>query len=518
MQRNMLIIMVLSSVTFAHAQDSLSIQKTDTAITGQQSSENNIRYLQFRKSMYQANANFKVDKLNYEPEITISEYTENELTSNWFINAAGGASSFLGNPLGCEDLFGRIRPILHLSIGKWFSPTVGGRVAFQGFDLKNHLIVRQDYYHIHTDFLLNITNISRKNRKKETKWQFIPFAGTGIIHNNATHRHAFTLNYGILNHLPLSKRLSLSLEIGGLTTFGDFDGAGNGNKFNDHLFHLSAGISITLGSKGWNLQRNSINDLFSQNYSLSEANKQLEKENGQKSQIIAQMHKILEIEGLLSRLQDEMIKSSLALHDTSDSANNLSYYPKNDYSGLNSLRQRLSTAINAIEKNSCDSTVNHNFLFKNIKSQYPTTNNDTLTGLQDSLSYTSLNRTQHSTQDYITDIMNTNTCIGSAILFFFHIGTSTLTDSSQLANIDEIARICKKYDLLLEVTGYADSATGNTMDNSILSNQRAHYIASELKKRNISEQAIKLSGKGGVNTYSPDKVNRCVKIEIHLKH
>ena len=142
MQRNMLIIMVLSSVTFAHAQDSLSIQKTDTAINGQQSSENNIRYLQFRKSMYQANANFKVDKLNYEPEITISEYTENELTSNWFINAAGGASSFLGNPLGCEDLFGRIRPILHLSIGKWFSPTVGGRVAFQGFDLKNHLIVR----------------------------------------------------------------------------------------------------------------------------------------------------------------------------------------------------------------------------------------------------------------------------------------------------------------------------------------------------------------------------------------
>ena len=93
-----------------------------------------------------------------------------------------------------------------------------------------------------------------------------------------------------------------------------------------------------------------------------------------------------------------------------------------------------------------------------------------------------------------------------------------MTDSSQLANIDEIARICKKYDLLLEVTGYADSATGNTMDNSILSNQRAHYIASELKKRNISEQAIKLSGKGGVNTYSPDKVNRCVKIEIHLKH
>ena len=226
MQRNMLIGILLSSAIFVHAQDSLSIQKPDNDISDKQTSENNIKYVHFRKSMYGTRNNSENLKFIQEPELIINEYTANELTSNWFVNAAGGVSSFLGTPLGCEDLFGRICPVFHLSVGKWFSPTVGGRIAFQGFNLKNHLIEQQDYYHLHADFLWNVTKLFRKNEQEEARWQFIPFAGTGIIQNSATHQHPFTLNYGILNHLRLNDRLSLSLELGGLTTFGNFDGAG----------------------------------------------------------------------------------------------------------------------------------------------------------------------------------------------------------------------------------------------------------------------------------------------------
>lgn len=519
MQRNILIGILLSSVTFAHAQDSLSIQKPNNATSNKQTSENNIRYIHFQKSMYGTRNSSGNLELIQEPELIINEYTANELTSNWFVNAAGGVSSFLGTPLGCEDLFGRIRPVIHLSIGKWFSPTVGGRIAFQGFNLKNHLIEQQDYYHLHADFLWNVTNLFQKDRQKEVRWQFIPFVGTGIIQNNATHQHPFTLNYGILNHLHLNKDLSLSLELGGLSTFGNFDGAGKGNKLSDHLFHLSAGISITIGNKGWNSQQKRVNDLLMLNNDLSEINRLLEKENEQNCQIMAQMRKIIEIEGLLSHLQDQLAKSSLSLSNDSISENDLIYYPKNDYSGLNSLRERLSaTDQNPNKKSQNDISDTENLLFENENSQCPAISNDTLVFMQDSLSNVLFsNNMPEGYRNYITDMMNQKVCIGSPILFFFHIGTSTLTDSSQLANIDEIVKICKKYDLLLKVTGYADNATGNAENNSILSNQRAHYIASELKKRNISEKAIKLTGKGGVNTYSPDKVNRCVKIEIYLK-
>ena len=31
-------------------------------------------------------------------------------TSNWFLQASVGTTAFLGTPLGCNDLFGRMRP------------------------------------------------------------------------------------------------------------------------------------------------------------------------------------------------------------------------------------------------------------------------------------------------------------------------------------------------------------------------------------------------------------------------
>ena len=50
---------------------------------------------------------------------------------NWFVGISGGASAFAGTPLGCEDLFGRIKPTLHLQVGKWFTPAIGTRVSFR---------------------------------------------------------------------------------------------------------------------------------------------------------------------------------------------------------------------------------------------------------------------------------------------------------------------------------------------------------------------------------------------------
>ena len=38
-------------------------------------------------------------------------------TDNWFVQAAGGTTVFLGKPLGCNDLFGRMKPAFSVSIG-----------------------------------------------------------------------------------------------------------------------------------------------------------------------------------------------------------------------------------------------------------------------------------------------------------------------------------------------------------------------------------------------------------------
>lgn len=38
-------------------------------------------------------------------------------TGNWFVSIAGGTSAFLGTPLGCEDLFGRLKPSYSFAVG-----------------------------------------------------------------------------------------------------------------------------------------------------------------------------------------------------------------------------------------------------------------------------------------------------------------------------------------------------------------------------------------------------------------
>lgn len=508
MRRNILFVILMLSTAFAYAQDSLSVQKATTTIPEAKNSENNIRYITFQKSVYNRNIDILSD-IEKDIDYT-SKDNPNELASNWFINLAGGIGAFIGEPLGCEDLFGRTRPLFHLSVGKWFSPTSGGRIAFQGFNLKNHVIEQQDYYHVHADFLLNVSNLFMKN-KAEPRWQFIPFVGTGIIQNNTTHKHPFSLNYGILNHIKLHDRLSLSLELGGLTTFGDFDGAGKENKFADHLFHLSVGFNITLGKKGF-----SQTSRIYPNIDYDKL-RQLERKNELNNKTLDQIRKILEIEGLLTCIQDELEKSGLSLSaDSSSIINDLDlYYPKNDYSGLNSLKKRLSTLLQQHDKAN-ERNDNINNFADNEESKLFTANTDTLFNT-DSISNFSPENLQSNYQAYINQLLNQKECIGSPILFFFHIGTTSLTDSSQLANIDEIVRICKKYNLYLKVTGYADSATGNTTVNSVLSNQRAEYITDELTKRGIPNNSIIIKSKGGVNTYSPDEVNRCTKIEIYFK-
>lgn len=182
-------------------------------------------------------------------------------------------------------------------------------------------------------------------------------------------------------------------------------------------------------------------------------------------------------------------------------ANNISYYPVNSYSGLNSLRNRLSTTTSEQSDNDELSTSETDSLIngENLSANHPT------------------KEIELNNRSYLNILTSQKACVGAPILFFFHISTSILTDDSQLANLDEIAKLCKKYNLHLKVTGFADCNTGNATDNAKLSSQRAEYISTELIKRGITKKSITLESKGGVDIYSPDKVNRCTKIEIYLK-
>ena len=52
-----------------------------------------------------------------EPTLLPNEVAYSNWKSNWFFNVSGGTSAFIGSPLGCEDLFGRMKPTLAISAG-----------------------------------------------------------------------------------------------------------------------------------------------------------------------------------------------------------------------------------------------------------------------------------------------------------------------------------------------------------------------------------------------------------------
>ena len=220
--------------------------------------------------------------------------------SNWFLSVKGGVSAFVGKPVGHGDLFDREKPLLNVSAGKWFTAYVGGRLAFQGLQLKDANMVACNYQNLHVDFLYNLTGHSDGMQK----WDIIPYAGCGLIHNSHNGQKPFAISYGLIGRYRLTDRLHLSGEIGNTTTWQNFDGQGASNKLGDHLLQASIGLSVTIGKVGWKKSR--VHEV-----DLNQVNRYYDSWQNQNK-------------------------------GAAPSAQSTAAHERNNYSGLNSLRKRLA--------------------------------------------------------------------------------------------------------------------------------------------------------------------------------
>ena len=409
--------------------------------------------------------------------------------SNWFVGVSGGTSTFIGKPFGTGNLFDRVKPSLALSAGKWFTPEIGGRLSFQGFQFKDADKSLRDYKMVHADFLWNVASCFATDHATAKRWGFIPYAGCGIIHNEDNGKSPFVIYYGVMAQYHFTNRLAVNMELGGATTFRDFDGKGVSNKFGDNLFTFSAGLTFNIGKVGWKkvvdaapyINQNKwladyTNDLLARNQKLNKA-------HTEDAITIAEMRKILEIEGLLKAYADRLTYYA----DSTECRT----YPKNDYSGLNSLRARLAHKDwNGKGKPVSDGrSLEYSF------------------HVSDSVSWSK----------YVADMASGSKCIGSPMLFLFKIGTTQLVDASQMVNLDEIARVAKAYHLKISVVGAADNATGTDEVNSPLSKSRADYIMQQFVARGIDKSMIISKSKGGIDKYSPIAANRHAAVRLFVR-
>lgn len=410
-------------------------------------------------------------------------------TDNWFVQVAGGTTVFLGKPLGCNDLFGRMKPAFSVSLGKWFTPSVGGRLNYGGMQFNDCNNSSQDFQYLRADFMWNVLgNFYNDDVHTLARWSVIPYVGVGMMHNKENAQKPFAISYGIQGQYHLSPRIAITAEIGNMTTMQDFDGYGKSDRLGDHLLSASLGLSVRIGKTGWKRVIDARPYIVQNEWlsayaaSLSDSNSRYHAQHDRDRQTMEQLRKILAIEGLLDKY------GYLFSDDVTSCVTN--GYPRNDYSGLNSLRARMRNKkgdgqkAKVVESTSCIEKCD--------------------------------NDTGEAEDDYLSLIQTRKVCIGAPIYFFFELATDRLLNKSQLVNLDEVARIAKKYGLKVKVIGAADSATGSETINDNLSRSRARFIAEELMKRGMESGTISQIFDGGIDDYSPNEANRHTRILLYL--
>ena len=385
--------------------------------------------------------------------------------SNWFIGAQGGASVYVGKPLGCADAFDRISPNVHVYAGKWFSPAIGGRINYQGFKIKGCHLGEMSIMNVHADLLYNIMSY-RYNETKDLRFDLIPYAGCGLIHNSDLYRSDFSINYGVQAKYHLTDRLHLTAELSGLTTFQQFDGHGTYDRLGDHKFDISLGLSVNIGKVGFRKA---------------------------KAQPVAY----------------EVAYSPFYVYESPDQHRQ----PVNDYSGLNSLRARLAEAELTAYNNANTQT-------DSSLSAVCHCGDSASCQCSDCPGECAADGDcgQHHTKNESTRqaLVNGSDTLGLTIPYicYFKIKSHDLTDSRQLDYLSEIVKLAKERDMAIRVIGAADSATGTANLNQRLSEDRADYISDQLMALGMSSDHIELQALGGIEEFTPIANNRYCKIQL----
>ena len=156
-------------------------------------------------------------------------YETNRFGDNWFIGAGGGINILLN-----EGYDIRISPSIDANLGKWFTPAVGMRIGYQGFQTgawsdqatalapvldteQGQYLTKLGYMYFHGDFLWNMSDAL--GGYKETRfWNLVPYAHVGFFRtyglDNSTYaNNEIAAGAGLLHNLRLVERLDLVIDM-----------------------------------------------------------------------------------------------------------------------------------------------------------------------------------------------------------------------------------------------------------------------------------------------------------------
>ena len=174
-------------------------------------------------------------------EIVRGPYLTNGFGDNWFIGVGGGINLYIN-----EGYKPAIAPSIDANVGKWFTPSVGMRIGYQGINSrvwsdfptvlgpdmdpeKQLYAQRFGYMYIHGDFLWNFSN-AVSGYKQTRFWDFVPYLHAGYYRAYGLNGVDFADNEiatgaGLLHNLRLTERLDLIIDMRATVVNGRAHGA-----------------------------------------------------------------------------------------------------------------------------------------------------------------------------------------------------------------------------------------------------------------------------------------------------
>ena len=254
-------------------------------------------------------------------------YETNRFGDNWFIGAGGGINILLN-----EGFDVRISPSIDANLGKWFTPAVGMRIGYQGFQLsawsdnatplataldkdQGQYLTKLGYMYIHGDFLWNISNAL--GGYKDTRfWNFVPYAHAGYFRTYGLEKSDYANNelavgVGLLHNLRLAERLDLIIDMRATVVNGRIIESDNPAL----LPSVTAGLAVDLGWPG-----------FTRTSAIVGA---LEAANAEKTAILETAMAALEVANAALEVENAGLAKNNA--DLKKQVNTLKKQPKMDY-------------------------------------------------------------------------------------------------------------------------------------------------------------------------------------------
>lgn len=356
-------------------------------------------------------------------------YQVGSFQDNWFISAGVGVQTYVSENYFSGSLLGHFSPAVDLSIGKWFTPVMGVRAQFSGFNLRGYNSLVSDYvsgvanedgvyemgfgyFNIHGDFLFNLHSQFAEYNPNRC-YELIPFVGFGLASSfdisEKIVNPEFAASAGLINQFRINERLDIDLELKATVIKSIIDG--NSAKYINIPMSATVGVTYKIGKEN-EFKYASVEPIIPVVEAPAvdnSANQALQNQNNQLSKSLAEQQK-----------------------KNNDLANS-----------LNQEKQRanqLNSELDALKKAPKVEAVNVNGNFR----------------------------------------------------VFYTIGKTTL-DEFNSANLEYIADMIKKSNRKFVIKGYADKTTGKLSVNQKIANKRAQNVYNLLtEKYGVSKDILSI--------------------------